>query len=219
MQPIVHAAPVQRPSGTWANPGGNAGGNHGGWNGGGGTPQHIIQPAPGVTGTGPRPGGNGVGAYPDRAGDSHGWQNPGNDNRGWQNQRGNGSGWQAGGPGHQGRYDPQPHGNYRSWDNGWRNQWRADNRYAWRDWRGEHRDAFHIGNYYAPYRDAYYSRLGIGFVLDPVFFGDRYWIYDPWTYHLPPAWGPYRWVRYYDDVLLVDTYTGQVVDVIYDFFW
>jgi len=26
-------------------------------------------------------------------------------------------------------------------------------------------------------------------------------------------------VRYYDDVLLIDTYTGQVVDVIYDFFW
>jgi len=26
-------------------------------------------------------------------------------------------------------------------------------------------------------------------------------------------------VRYYDDVVLVDTYTGEVVDVIYDFFW
>ena len=31
--------------------------------------------------------------------------------------------------------------------------------------------------------------------------------------------GPYRWVRYYDDVLLVDIYSGEVVDVIYDFFW
>jgi hypothetical protein len=28
-----------------------------------------------------------------------------------------------------------------------------------------------------------------------------------------------RWVRYYDDVLLVDVYTGEVVDVIHDFFW
>ena len=31
--------------------------------------------------------------------------------------------------------------------------------------------------------------------------------------------GPYRWVRYYDDALLVDIYSGEVVDVIYDFFW
>ena len=36
---------------------------------------------------------------------------------------------------------------------------------------------------------------------------------------LPEVWGPYRWVRYYDDVMLVDIYTGQVVDVIYNFFW
>jgi hypothetical protein len=26
-------------------------------------------------------------------------------------------------------------------------------------------------------------------------------------------------VRYYDDVLLVDMYNGQVIDAIYDFFW
>jgi len=26
-------------------------------------------------------------------------------------------------------------------------------------------------------------------------------------------------VRYYDDVILVDVYTGEVLDVIYDFFW
>ncbi|WP_409574764.1 RcnB family protein [Sphingopyxis sp. PET50] len=33
------------------------------------------------------------------------------------------------------------------------------------------------------------------------------------------AYGGYRWVRYYNDALLVDTYSGEVVDVIYDFFW
>ena len=31
--------------------------------------------------------------------------------------------------------------------------------------------------------------------------------------------GPYRWIRYYDDALLVDTYSGEVVDVIHRFFW
>ena len=48
---------------------------------------------------------------------------------------------------------------------------------------------------------------------------DRYWIQDPWQYRLPQVYGPYRWVRYYDDVLLVDIYSGEVVDVIHNFFW
>jgi Ni/Co efflux regulator RcnB len=52
-----------------------------------------------------------------------------------------------------------------------------------------------------------------------VFFGNRYWINDPWRYRLPEVYGPYRWVRYYDDVLLVDEYSGEVVDVIHNFFW
>ena len=38
------------------------------------------------------------------------------------------------------------------------------------------------------------------------------------NYRLPPADGPYRWVRYYGDVLLVDVRNGYVVDVIHDFF-
>jgi Ni/Co efflux regulator RcnB len=53
----------------------------------------------------------------------------------------------------------------------------------------------------------------------PSYFGSRYWISDPWRYRLPPAYGPYRWVRYHNDALLIDTWTGQVVDVIYHFFW
>ena len=41
----------------------------------------------------------------------------------------------------------------------------------------------------------------------------------PWQYRLPPAYGPYRWVRYHNDAVLIDTYTGEVEDVIYGFFW
>ena len=70
-----------------------------------------------------------------------------------------------------------------------------------------------------PYRNYSYRRFGIGGFLDSLFYSNRYWINDPWQYRLPEVYGPYRWVRYYDDVLLVDTYSGQVVDVIYDFFW
>ena len=78
---------------------------------------------------------------------------------------------------------------------------------------------FRLGSYYAPYRNYSYRRFGVGSILDSLFFGSRYWINDPWQYRLPEVYGPYRWVRYYDDVLLVDIYSGQVVDVIYDFFW
>lgn len=101
----------------------------------------------------------------------------------------------------------------------WNRQWRNDNRYNWQHWRSSNRNTYRLGSYYAPYRGYSYRRLGIGFTLDTLFFGSRYWINDPWDYRLPPADGPYRWVRYYDDVVLVDTYTGEVVDVIYDFFW
>ncbi len=61
--------------------------------------------------------------------------------------------------------------------------------------------------------------MNIGFFLDNVFFQPRYFINDPYAYRLPDVYGPYRWVRYYDDVLLVDVYSGEVVDVIHDFFW
>lgn len=104
---------------------------------------------------------------------------------------------------------------HRNWDR----KWRDDNRYDWRKYRSSNRNRFHIGIYYAPYRNYYYRPLSIGFFLDTLFYNDRYWISDPWYYRLPPAYGPYRWVRYYDDALLVDTYNGEVVDVIYDFFW
>ena len=61
--------------------------------------------------------------------------------------------------------------------------------------------------------------MNVGFRLQNLFYGSRYQINDPWRYRLPPVYGPYRWIRYYDDVLLVDSYDGRVVDVIYDFFW
>jgi hypothetical protein len=105
--------------------------------------------------------------------------------------------------------------NYQRWDRNWRN----NNRYDWQRYRTYNRSAYHMNRYYAPYRNYSYRRLGIGFQLDPLFFGQDYLIGNPGYYRLPDVYGPYRWVRYYDDALLVDVYSGQVVDVIYDFFW
>lgn len=104
---------------------------------------------------------------------------------------------------------------YRRWDN----RWRDNRRYDWYSYRRSSPSTFRLGLYYSPYRNYSYRRLNIGFFLDSLFFSNRYWINDPWQYRLPDVYGPYRWVRYYDDALLVNIYTGEVTDVIYSFFW
>ena len=105
-------------------------------------------------------------------------------------------------------------GNYTRWSNNWRH----DNRYDWRRYRDRHHSIFRIGFYYDPFGYSY-RRFGIGSFLYPNYYQSNYWINDPWQYRLPPAYGPYRWVRYHNDALLIDTWTGEVVDVIYGFFW
>ena len=100
----------------------------------------------------------------------------------------------------------------------WSNHWRNDNRYDWRRYRNHHHSIFRIGFYYDPFGYSY-NRFNIGSFLYPSYYRSNYWINDPWQYRLPPAYGPYRWVRYHNDALLIDTWSGEVVDVIYGFFW
>lgn len=112
----------------------------------------------------------------------------------------------------------------RSWNarggRGWDRDWRRDARYDWNRYRAMNRQAYRLPRYYAPYGwNQGYRRFGIGATLATVLFAQSYWIGDPWSYRLPDADGPYRWVRYYDDALLVDTYTGEVVDVVEGIFW
>lgn len=104
---------------------------------------------------------------------------------------------------------------YRRWDN----RWRDNHRYNWTSYRRTNPSIYRLGSYYSPYRNYSYRPLSIGFFLDSLFFSNRYWINDPWQYRLPDVYGPYRWVRYYDDAVLVNVYSGEVVDVIRDFFW
>lgn len=130
--------------------------------------------------------------------------------QGWDGQRWQGQAWNGDRDGR--RWDGNRGGN-------WSRDWRRDNRYNWQNWRSSNRDVFRLGRYRSPYNGWSYRRLGIGFSLQPLFFSQDYWIDDPWMYRLPEAYGPYRWVRYYDDALLVNIYNGEVADVIYDFFW
>jgi hypothetical protein len=103
-------------------------------------------------------------------------------------------------------------------DHDWKKDWRKDKRYDWWHYRSRYSSLYRLGRYSDPYGWGY-RRWSIGYSLWPSYYGSNYWLDDPWMYRLPPAYGPYRWVRYYDDALLVNIYTGHVVDVVYNFFW
>lgn len=147
------------------------------------------------------------------------WRDRNNDGRpdarpAWQGNRG---GWQDGRRDSNSRNNgwQNDRGGSRSWDRGWR----SNSRYDWSNYRARNRTVYRLGRYNSPYANYRYSRIGIGYSLNSLFYGQNYWLSDPWQYRLPEVYGPYRWVRYYDDVVLVDIYSGEVVDVIYDFFW
>ena len=99
----------------------------------------------------------------------------------------------------------------------WNRNWRNDNRYDWRRYRDQHRSIFRLGVYFDPFGYGYRS-FDIGYRLQPLYFGQQYWI-DPGLYGLPYPPPGTQWVRYWNDALLVDMYTGEVVDEIHDFFW
>lgn len=148
-----------------------------------------------------------------RADNRRDWRNDRNNRaenrRDWRNDRNNS--WRS----DRGNSWRDPRRDNRQWDR----RWRDNNRYNWHSYRQSNRSIFSPGRYYAPVTNYNYRRLSIGITLGSPFYSNRYWINDPWQYRLPAVYGSYRWVRYYDDVLLIDTYTGEVVDVIYDFFW
>ena len=100
----------------------------------------------------------------------------------------------------------------------WSTSWRHNNRYDWHNWRKRHRSLFRLGFYFDPF-GWNYRPYSIGWRLWPSYYSSRYWLNDPWHYRLPYAPPGYRWIRYYNDAILVDTWNGEVVDVIYNFFW
>jgi Ni/Co efflux regulator RcnB len=104
----------------------------------------------------------------------------------------------------------------RHWDDRGRG-WHHDNRDDWQRWRESHRDYYRRGEWRAPFP---YRRFGIGMVVPRGYWGPRYYV-DNWSYYrLPaPAYGYYRYVRHYDDMLLINTRNGRVVRVYHNFYW
>jgi Ni/Co efflux regulator RcnB len=125
--------------------------------------------------------------------------------------------------------------------------WR-DGRDGGRDWRDTHRDGdrrdggvnpwrhgdrwqagrappvfwsqnrYRIGGYRAPY--GYYVRnWGFGEFLPRGWWGQDYWIGDFLDYGLPYPPPGYEWVRVGGDALMIDRYTGRIVQVVRGIFW
>jgi Ni/Co efflux regulator RcnB len=86
----------------------------------------------------------------------------------------------------------------------------------WRAYRQTNRAVYARGNWRAPFA---YQHFREGTVIRPAFYNSRYYIANPGQYRLPPAAYGSRWVRHYDDVLLVNVGTGRVLQVINGFFW
>lgn len=105
--------------------------------------------------------------------------------------------------------DAQRHGDYRDV-----REQREDLRDARRELREDRRDA-----YAAPYRGWRYSTLRPGTQLRPVFYGQRYRVTNYSRYKLRPVAAHRQWIRYGNDLVLVNTRTGRVIQVLRDRYW
>jgi hypothetical protein len=94
----------------------------------------------------------------------------------------------------------------------------------YRDYRGP-RFSYRGRNFYSVRAPAFryprgwgYRHWSIGAFLPLLFLADTYYIDYDWIGLPPPPYGT-RWVRYGPDALLVDTYSGEIVDVVYNVFY
>lgn len=95
---------------------------------------------------------------------------------------------------------------------------RREQREDWRDYRRDHRDAYRRPAYVGP-RGYRYRPVVVGHRFAPSYYRSRYIIADPYRYRLPVATGNRRWVRYGNDVVLVNIRNGNVIQVYSNFFW
>lgn len=91
-----------------------------------------------------------------------------------------------------------------------------ERREDWQDYRRTHREVYARGNWRAPFR---YTAWSNGAQLRRDYYAPRYYINDWRRYRLAAPGRDLRWVRHYNDVLLVNVRTGRVVQVNRGFFW
>jgi Ni/Co efflux regulator RcnB len=88
----------------------------------------------------------------------------------------------------------------------------------WRDYRESHRHVFTRPAYVAP-RGYRYRPVSVGATLNRMFWGSNYRIGNYATYRLPYPGRNRMYVRYGNDVLLVNARNGRVIQVYNGFFY
>lgn len=88
------------------------------------------------------------------------------------------------------------------------------------DWRDDHGRHNHRAFNRSPRFAAPFAYRGYqpGWQADRIHYGSRYMIAHPRMLGLAPAYGATRWVRHYDDALLVDMRSGKVRRVVRNVF-
>jgi Ni/Co efflux regulator RcnB len=94
---------------------------------------------------------------------------------------------------------------------------------AHHDWSRYHRTVtashrYHFGTYRRP-RGWVDRRWAVGAFLPSLFWAQQYWINSYYDFGLPPPPPGARWVRYGSDALLIDDYTGEIIQVVYGIFY
>lgn len=95
---------------------------------------------------------------------------------------------------------------------------RREAREDWRDYRRSNRNAYKRPAYVGP-RGYAYRPVTAGYRFQPAYYGDRYWVRNYSNYRLPAPRAGHRWIRYNNDVAMVDARSGRVVTVYNGFFW
>lgn len=94
---------------------------------------------------------------------------------------------------------------------------RQELREDWRDYKNKNRNAFHRPAYVGP-RGYRYRPVTVGYRFAPEYLRSRYWITSYNTYRLPAPRPGTRWIRYGDDVVLVNIRSGKAITVYTNFF-
>ena len=95
---------------------------------------------------------------------------------------------------------------------------RQERREDWRDYRRSHPNDFRRPGYAGP-RGYRYRPVTAGYRFAPEYYGRNYWVNDWQRYRLATPLGYQRWVRYGNDVVLVDIRSGRVASVYNGFFF
>jgi Ni/Co efflux regulator RcnB len=95
---------------------------------------------------------------------------------------------------------------------------RREIREDWRDYRQTHRDVYRRPAYVGP-RGYAYRPVAVGYRFQPQYYRNQYWVNNYSNYRLRAPGRGARWVRYGNDVVLVNVRTGRVIEVYNRFFW